>query len=331
MRCALCRREFVFEPKENALSLHDVRIQKLADKLSEGGRLRYTVRQLWFAAARSRLPSPGAGYMGCAVALGSAFVIMTFAAAGSLVSSGFSSGGAGIPLAVVAALLGLSFWVLLRVAFRARRSRPVQVPMPQKTFEGMLVGRWGKVHRAAAPQGLVTGVSAPFPVVENPRLALLSPDTDVLACLAANGVPQNLSMTLPGSAEDVPPDIPVLLLHDASPSGIGFAGWARGEFGGRAVGVGLRPRTVMSQEKALRLREKPLSEDEVAALRASPLRLTEDEIAWLARGWWSPLAAVRPAKLLAAVTRAAERAAAAADPAQRGARQVGFLTWPETP
>jgi hypothetical protein len=57
------------------------------------------------------------------------------------------------------------------------------------------------------------------------------------------------------------------------------------------------------------------------------LGLDQREVEWLRQRWWSPIAAVRPRRLLAAVTKAAERAGAA-DADRRRARRVGFLTWP---
>jgi hypothetical protein len=45
---------------------------------------------------------------------------------------------------------------------------------------------------------------------------------------------------------------------------------------------------------------------------------------WLAKGWWSPIGAVRPAALIRRVEEAARRT----DPAHRAAQEVGFLTWP---
>jgi hypothetical protein len=55
--------------------------------------------------------------------------------------------------------------------------------------------------------------------------------------------------------------------------------------------------------------------------------LTPPELAWLAQGWWSPVAALRPSALITRVAGAVERAGNA-DPERRAAAAVGFLTWP---
>ena len=84
--------------------------------------------------------------------------------------------------------------------------------------------------------------------------------------------------------------------------------------------AGLRPRAVMAAKGAIRLRTAP-------GLRAIPAALSAKEVEWLGKGWWSPIGAVRPAVLIARVEEAVRRAVAV-DPAQRAAREVGFLTWP---
>lgn len=59
-RCSKCRRDFALDPKSNPLGLHDLRVRKLANALSDPGRpdaprLRYTPDQL-----RGPRGSPGA-------------------------------------------------------------------------------------------------------------------------------------------------------------------------------------------------------------------------------------------------------------------------------
>jgi hypothetical protein len=76
----------------------------------------------------------------------------------------------------------------------------------------------------------------------------------------------------------------------------------------------------------LRLREDAPRPEDLARLR--PDALTQEEIDWLAQGWWSPIAAVPPAKLLAAVDRSLQQIEETSDPDRRRAQAVGFLTWP---
>lgn len=343
-RCVHCERRFALEPKENALTLHDVRMRKLADKLSAGGQLRYTMPQLWWTASRARIKAPEEAYNGCGLA---AFYILLLAV---VLTVAFGSRD---PEALVALILGA---VVLLVALcglagllrrRARRYGAHELPMPLSTFAGLALQDWPEVY-GGPPPGLVDAGSVPAPVIAHPRLALVCADRSVLACLAANGAPETYAMTLidassaasstppvsaaPASAwgHHVPPGVPLLVLHDASAAGLLFAAGVRADFGDRAVLAGLPPRVALSREHAVRLHGKPLPPTEADRLRAAcrSVGLDEQEADWLARGWWSPLAAVPPAKLLSAVARAAERTEAAADPDRHQARQVGFLTWP---
>jgi hypothetical protein len=282
-RCSHCGKQFVFEPRLNRLHLHDVKVRRLADKLSDGGRLSYTVTQLWYAAAR-----------------------------GSAARRVRSAGRHAKPTP------GLAF---LRA--RARKPRPPRlIAMPLNEFRELVLWTWSDIYNAW-PAGVVDETVVKVAPRERPRLALVCPDRAVLACLQANGVPDAYDMVLTASPANVPPGVPVLLLHDASPDGCRFAARARAGLPGRTVTVvGLRPRTVLRRQHFyLRLRwpARPRGLD--------GLGLDQQEVEWLRQRWWSPIAAVRPHRLLAAVTRAAERAGRA-DADRRRAKRVGFLTSP---
>jgi hypothetical protein len=118
----------------------------------------------------------------------------------------------------------------------------------------------------------------------------------------------------------------VVLLHDTSVAGYQFAAHARAFLPGRTVvDASTRPSTLKSTRKAFRLREPAPPADTIAALRTARI-LAEPELDWLAKGWWSPVAAMRPAALIARVETAAERTTV--DPDRRAASAVGFMTWP---
>ncbi|ONK11265.1 hypothetical protein [Streptomyces sp. MP131-18] len=333
--CSSCKRPFALEPKENPLQLHDVRVHRLAGRLGAEGRHTYTVPQLWYAAARGRIPAVDHDYEGC---LPVAFGMLTVAVLITGAATDFGSDAFVIALLIALALLVLAVISVVTGRRKARRWGRVEVPMQLHDFRGTELVRWQQVY-GALPAGCVDETRvAPTPV-RAPALALLCPDRAVLACLAANGVQERHRMALAARLDEVPQDVPVLVLHDAGADGLALFAAARAALGERAQGVGLLPRSVMHRDRAraVLLRTRPLRAAELAAqiqaLRTSPARLTEAEVAWVADGWWSPVAAVPPAKLLAAVDRAAgraaERAAEAADPARREARQLGFLTWPE--
>jgi len=282
-RCAHCGKQFVFEPRLNPLHLHDVKLRRLADKLGDGGRLNYTVTQLWYAAARR-------------------------SAARRVRSAGRHTKP--VP--------GLGF---LRA--RARKPHPPRlVAMPLSEFRELVLWTWPDTY-TTRPDGVVDETVIALPPRERPQLALVCPDRAVLACLQANGVPDTYDMTLTTSLADVPPSVPVLLLHDASPDGCRFAAQARATLPSRTVTVvGLRPRMVLRQQYVYMRLRWPARPRDLAGLG-----LNQQEVDWLRQRWWSPIAAVPPQRLLAAVAKAVERVGEA-DADQRRAQRVGFLTLP---
>jgi hypothetical protein len=182
------------------------------------------------------------------------------------------------------------------------------------------------VYGGPPPGWVDEGTSSPPAYVEHPRSAVLCADRSVLACLAANDVARSRAMVLAERIEQLPPEIPVIVLHDASVPGLLFADHARAALGARAVVAGLAPRAVLANKSSLRLCEGWQPRDDLARLR--PGSLSQAEIDWLAEGFWSPIAAIPPAKLLAAVDRSVQRIEEMVDPDRRQALAIGFLTWP---
>ncbi|MFF2187901.1 hypothetical protein [Streptomyces sp. NPDC058155] len=340
--CSVCKRTFALEPKDNTLRLHDIRMRKLIEKLGNGEGLRYTPTQLWYAAARNHTPDGVVAY-GC---IATFLVVLTSFIL--LVVSGASEFDPDVVRpAVVVGMVVLALALLLTASGsrRAKRTGTVRVSMPLDLFRTVIIDRWAAVY-GGPPAGLRDEGRARYPVVpeageSGPRLALLCPDSAVLACLALNGVHKTHSLALAQSVDQLqnistgptrpggPSESEVvgIVLHDASPAGLAFASAARAALGDRVVVAGMLPRTVMDNDKAVRLR-KPLDRGDLDAIRTSSSALTAAEADWLTRGWWSPLAAVPPAKLLAVVARAVDRAEGLADPDRGRAQQIGFLTWP---
>jgi hypothetical protein len=319
-RCSYCRKEFALEPKTNKLGLHDVRVRKLAAKLGDDGRLRYTLPQLWFAAARKQLAVPRSELSGCGcgvVVLG----VIAFVVVGGILQYRRD--------AVVALIVGIAVVVVLanlllvRARRRMRTNRVITPPVSLDEFRGLVAGTWARVH-GGPPPGLVNENRVAAPVVAGPRLALVCPDRAVLACLIVNGVPETYAMALAGSPAHAPPNVPVIVLHDASLAGCRFAADVRAALPGRQVVVaGLRPSTVIAKPTMVRLKQKVIPRGQLAGLG-----LTAAEVEWFVQGWWSPIAAIPPKRLLAAVAKAAARAGAAADPDRARAERLGFLSWP---
>jgi hypothetical protein len=83
---------------------------------------------------------------------------------------------------------------------------------------------------------------------------------------------------------------------------------------------------VIDAKSALRLRDNPPPLESIKALNATGL-LSAVELGWLAKGWWSPVAALRPAALIGRIETALDRAGVG-DPDRETAAAVGFMTWP---
>ncbi|MBF6070735.1 hypothetical protein IU436_04805 [Nocardia farcinica] len=313
-RCSKCAREFALEPKLSPFRLHDLRIRRLADKLGDGRGLRYTPTQLWYALARKDLPGIRRVYHAWVAVTAVVIVVAAFV---SMVS-GLVPVLVALPAAV--GLLVAVNLVLLLVRPLLVRMTTVQVPVRYSTFRSEVLEPWRRIYRDLPP-GMVDEDLA-LPAVEWPRLALLCPDRGVLACLAANDAHRAWGMALCERVEQLPPAVPVLLLHDAGAPGVEFAARVRAVLGSRVVPIGLSTRAARTARSAVRLRERPLRS---AVL---PPELPADDREWLLDGWWSPVAALPPARLLGLVQRGVERVEEAADPDRRSARAVGFLTWP---
>ncbi|HLS79164.1 MAG TPA: hypothetical protein VK083_20485 [Nocardia sp.] len=312
-RCSRCHKPFALEPKEDPFGMHDERMRRLVEKLRAEQGLSYTGQQLYYAAGRRYLPSVSQTWGTLFGVLGVFFVMVGL---GGTVA-GVIPVAAGVPGTVLAmlALTGLMF--LARPWFLRRAT--VRMTHTYDTFRTDVLEVWQRRY-GARPPGLIPD-DRPLPTVPDPRLALLCPDRPTLACLAANDAANAWSMALCERIDDLPPDVPVLILHDAAVPGFDYAARVRAALGPRAVAIGLTPAMVRT---AVALRE-PLD----PATEAPP-SLPEQDRRWLLDGWWTPLSALPPARVLTVVRRGVERVEAAADPDRRAARQVGFLTWPSS-
>ncbi|WP_416563534.1 hypothetical protein [Nocardia testacea] len=316
-RCPACRREFALEPKESPARMHDLRMRRLAEKLSDGGDLRYTPTQLWYAATRRDVPSVDRGYhaalgWSCGIIVVGGFICVVSGAVPAL--PGIATG---LLLLIVVPLL----LTLAKPWFRRRTT--VRIPVEPHRFRTEVLDRWAHIY-GGPPPGLVAE-NIPLPAVPRPRLALLCGDRSVLACLAANNAAEVWGMALADRVDRLPPQVPVLVLHDAGLPGIGFGARARDALGSRAVPIGLSASSVLAARSAVRLRELP---DPAAPPVPEWAAGSAAERDWLAGGWWSPAAALPPAQLLGVVARGVERVPEAADPDRQRAREIGFLTWP---
>lgn len=316
--CSVCHRPFALEPKDNRIRLHDVRMRKLAEKLGGGAGLRYTTTQLRYAAVRGRLVAHNT-VRGWVIA----FWCMAVAAAAVLAAILGAPGGIAVFAAIAGLVVGIALIFVLAPLFR--RFARVRIPLADGEWDNQILARWVAVYRALPP-GAVDERQVPLPHVPAPRYALVCPDYSVLACLVINDVPRTHALALVTAPHQAPPRVPVLVCHDASVDGLRAVDDARKIFGEWVIDVGLAPRTVLGAPAPLALRDRPLDKAEREILDGWGLSAAER--AWLADGWWAPIAAIPPARLLAAVDHAIARVDDAGDPDRQAARQIGFLSWP---
>lgn len=194
-----------------------------------------------------------------------------------------------------------------------------------------IVDRWAQVY-GGPPPGLMLREQADELVrqaapKEHSVAIVASVDSDVLGCLAANGVPERLDVGLvalgpDGSAPSLlSAEAPVLLLHDASIPGHHLAAWWRDSLGpGRFRDVAL------TAAQARRAQSLPVLQNEETAVDPALVPDEQDRL-WLAQGFQAAVAAMPPARLIGAVGRAVRGlvAGSAKDPDRAAARKVGFV------
>jgi hypothetical protein len=314
-QCGSCHKKFALEPKENTLNLHDVRLMKLATHLGNNGGYRYTTTQLWYAASRKTLARSGRFPVGRLIL--SLIAIPVLAVLGGTLDAPF--------LWVVASVLTIGWTIYLTVWIARRDTRRVNPLMSHQTFVRNMLDAWRQTYGGDVPGVVRENGIDPNEPSKRPALVVLSHSHPALVGLYANNVPQRQNVALAYRFEQVPAGVPVVLLHDVSVYGYRFAAKARAALGGQVVAdLTPRPVAVKAAKGAVKLREPAPPTETIRWLRATGL-LTDADVDWLARGWWSPIAALRPSALIGRVAAAAQRAG---DPERRTAAAVGFLTWP---
>ncbi|MFG2899977.1 hypothetical protein ACGFZH_23220 [Streptomyces zaomyceticus] len=333
--CSRCDRRFALDPKLHGRGMTDLRIRRIAERATDDGRLKVTLTQLWYLARVSDSawgPTPASGVRAVVrwlVALPVAALL--FLCAGLVDGMWAALSGTG----AVAALGFAAF-----MSHTPARPGGSTVTPDENVFRGLVRGRWTTVYTQLPP-----GVVDDDPHVHTPRGSFVGRPEAVVLCtdhavavfLRANDIPARLKALLveaePATAHDalvdVPGRLPVVVLHDASALGALLAPLLRLAHPGRVVVDGGLPVAAVRTRKDAVRRVSPLPPVDAGKLR-SVAGLSEKDATWLAEGFWSPLAAVPPRHLEAAVTAAVNRARVARPAAPRATD--GFLTWPaETP
>lgn len=334
--CSHCHRRYALDPKVHGRGMHDLRIRRCVESLTDHGRLKVTVTQLWYRCRTSSGTWRAREARGIRPRV-SWLVALTVCA--GLVGYGALAGGTPAVVAGTAAVLVLLVPGL--IPYERARSAGSYLSPAEERFRQLMSGEWSRAY-GGLPTGVVDdprrmpGYAAPRP--RRPRAVILCTDHAVAVFLEANDMPERLRAVLveaePGSAHDalvdLPGRLPVVVLHDASALGALLAPLLRIAHPDRAVvDAGLPVAAVRGRRGAVH-RVSPVPP--VPPVDAGELRavagLSEADAAWLAEGFWSPIAAVPPPLLAAVVEEAVERAAAAEPLGSTPA--FGFLTWPDT-
>jgi hypothetical protein len=322
-RCGRCKRTFAFDPKSHPMKLNDLGFLKAIGKLRSEAGLAYAPAQLFFALdARSKGRSSVVGDIVGRVLRAAFLGVWAGGAAFIVTRNGLVAGAVGLLVAAIAG--SISF-------LKSRRMNGVR-------FQRAVIDRWREVY-GESPPGLIVGDETGTSPTVRPRAALACPERLPLACLRANGLPERHGLGLlptapPWSPSEralleelrARPDLPLLFLHEGDAAG------------GPPTPAVLAALGLDEERRVWRLGARPGRSTATRPRRRPPATAAEldrpAERAWRDSGAYSPLLALRPLPLITLVAGAVERATRPrpADPeavAQRRARSVGFMTWPE--
>ncbi|MQY10666.1 hypothetical protein SRB5_07780 [Streptomyces sp. RB5] len=326
--CAECGRPFALDPRVHGRGMHDTRIRRIAERATDGGRRQVTVTQLGYLArsANHIAPArPGSGRSKrfrrtSAIVLVAVVVVWGFLVQDVL----FGLVGAGLALCVHRVARG--------APYRSASGPTAWVVPSPPSFLSMIRTRWVGVY-GGLPPGIVDDhrYRAVPEETDGPRyqvVELLCTDRAVSVFLAANGFPRRLNLTLVPEPRQLSKTRPVVVLHDAGARGLQLVADVRAGRPGVVVDGGLPVRAVVGNRGAVTLHRDPPADVRDGEWLRELARSAPKDAEWVAEGWYSPLAAVPPAVLEAAVERAVQQARDAADPDRREAAGVGFLTWP---
>ncbi len=374
-RCFYCQKTFALEPRENVLCLSDLRLRGIAERLSGKGTYRYTARQLAYTvilqASKIMLQYTSLLSRRWTNVVVLFIILATFAmlCASVVIESVIFLALSLISLFVAFVILNLIHYSFFWIYYSFFRN-----PLDIKRFEQVLaqfevhyIEPWESIHGSlpgrVAEKEIVALRQFHMPL-SRVRAVVASFSEDVLDCLRANGLVEQLGLALlnPRQLTDFDRDVinllrnrprlPIFLIHDASLFGSLMATILRKEWEltpqHRIIDLGLHPRHV----QRLRLPWRKLQPSrawlqlfEWQASVPNGLKLTKAEQKWLRKGYETSVLFIPPARLIKVVTKAVERVALKratvaveqtvpkqmVDPetqAQTKARSVGFMTWP---
>jgi hypothetical protein len=335
--CSYCQKTFALEPRENKLSLSDLRLRGIAERLSGKGTYRYTARQLAHAvilqASKRRLQFTSfLSWRLMNLLVPFSVIIFVMLCVNLVISNSVAS------LIYLLRIFLIFLFVLLVILIPIYSLLFRKNPLDIKRFEQVLaqfevhyIEPWEFIH------GLLPGRVAEKEIIalrqfhmplSRVRAVVASFSEDVLDCLRVNGLVEQLGLALlnPRRLTDFDRDVinllrgrprlPLLLIHDASLFGSLMATILRKEWEltpqHRIIDLGLHPRHVQKLRlpwRKLRLSREWLQLFEWQASVPNGLKLTKAEQKWLRKGYETSVLFIPPAHLIKVVTKAVERAA----------------------
>ncbi|WP_406447344.1 hypothetical protein OG782_00955 [Streptomyces sp. NBC_00876] len=364
--CAHCGKRFALDPAVHGTGMHDLRIRSVARRGTDHGRLKITLGQLWYLSRTRNYAWAGRDAEGVPARI--RWLVALPVSLGLLLCAALTDGVLAFAASVAGAAVLV---VASAMRHRPAQPPTSQIIPSEAVFRGLMNGAWTAAYRHlpdgviddARPLPRPRGASPARvpPPVSRPRALILCTDPLVSRFLTANGIPDRLDAVLleavgaqgaersTGTGEADGADVssaaagaalqalsayggalPVVVLHDADPMGVLLAPLIRGAQPGRiVVDAGLPVSAARGKPGVVRLaRQNRFTDAEQLRTVAG---LPEADAAWLAAGFWSPVAAVPPRVLESAVLRAVERALAAPPPGPLAEHTGGFLTWPQDP
>lgn len=315
-RCPGCGHRFAFDPEARPAAGTDAEFQDAIDRVSDGGRLRFTIRQLWLAVnGKSTIPPPPRSSESYTVPFA-----VVLALPGAVMAMLPDMGGM-VMMAIVGGAAGAALgWG----AFRTEVERYADRIRPRLPFEVFLGGQlrwWREVHGdipgllnpgdtdAAAEPPQVPGDMAAWDravVTDRWGMARMLVANGFhleheCAVLSRDGYPAGIADTIKEALRRNP-RLTVFALHDASPEGCQLPLDLREpewfpDPAVRVVDLGMRPETVM-RFKLPWIPGKPVPGWTLPPRLAH--LLAYDDQRWLAAGNVYELAALSPAQLMRA-------------------------------
>ena len=307
-QCSKCYAHFAFEPKTHPLKLTDKYFSKVVAKLSNNDKLFFTPQQLQFAVSRKKLKSNSLMISLIIIAFVTTIIAMFI-----------------YPLAAIAVAF---IWIIVIIATTIYYKKNIFLPQTIFEFHSSVIETWRSVYKTY-PSKLILNNALPTQFNADVRGILVCDDVETAICLVANQTDKNLGLAIVNNPNQIVEllqkrgKLPIFVLHSASVEGYHFAEKIKQQFDAqtRISDIGLRPQTMMKSNIA-KLREKSESIGNIGIL-------TNEEIAWLNQGFYTPLFVLTPQRLIAFVTKRLGKQAKpiAAENPEAKAKSIGFMTW----